>query len=115
MAKGLPPEVTNLLVNNFVGKAVELHIQSSSGEVLHKLGPVTITAIEPQKSTGMKNSPDKRVKDGKAYTPQMMAIVFDGARLVVVLDDVKLLARHRGVRLQFDNYYVDMVEYNHEL
>lgn len=114
MAKGIPIEVNNLL-GGFIGKSVELHISSQSGELWHKLGPVTITSLEMQKSTGMKNSPEKRVKDGKAYTPTMVAIVFESARLVAVLEDVKFLARHRGVRLQFDNYSVDMVEYEHEL
>jgi len=114
MAKALL--VDEKFFTDLYNKDVVLTIRSKQDEVYHKFGPVTFITVENQKSTGMRNAPEKRVKEDKAYTPPMITLKFAGANdLVFIVEDMQPVARHRGVTFVFDNYYVDMVEYEHEL
>lgn len=102
------------IFDDLVGKSVTISIKQ--GDVIsHVLGPITFHGIEKQKVTGMKNAPDKRTANGKAYTPGCFALLFDeNARLVFVEEDTKILVKHKGVRLALDKTIVDVVEYTHE-
>jgi hypothetical protein len=114
MAKALL--VDEKLFSNFYSKDVKLTVRSKESEVYHEFGPVTFLTVENQKSTGMRNAPDKRMRDDKAYTPPMITLKFAGANdLVFIVEDTQVVARYQGITFIFDNYYVDMVEYQHEL
>jgi uncharacterized protein YllA (UPF0747 family) len=111
MAKSLL--VDESLFAPYLGKPVVITIRSLDDQVSHKLGPIIFNSIENQKSTGMVNAPDKRVKDGKSYTPPMIALKFeDNNNLVFVAEDMQVLIRYQGLTFAFDNYYVDMVQYS---
>jgi hypothetical protein len=114
MAKALL--VDEKLFSDMFGKDVVIRIRSSESEIHHEFGPVTFISMENQKSTGMRNAPEKRMKDGKAYTPPMITLKFAGSNdLVFIVEDMRPVARYKGVTFVFDNYYVDVVEYQHEL
>lgn len=84
--------------------------------LVHKLGPITFLGVTKQKVTEMVNAPSKRLANGKAYTPVMFSLLFDGnASLVFVEEDTKILVKSDGLRLLLDNMYVDVVKYVHEL
>jgi len=97
----------------YINKPIVITVRTKDDQVSHKLGPVTFQSIENQKSTGMVNAPEKRTKDGKSYTPPMIVLKFEGGNnLVFVVEDMQILIRYRGITCAFDNYYVDMVEYD---
>jgi len=114
MAKALLVDETFFV--ELYNKDVKLAIRSKKDEVYHEFGPVTFLGVENQKSTGMRNSPEKRIKDDKAYTPPMITLKFAGANdMVFIIEDMQLVARYQGATFVFDEYYVDMVQYQHEL
>ena len=110
MAKGLL--VTESIFSEVLGKDVSITVRSKENQVWHKFDGVTLLKVENQKSTGMKNAPDKRMKDAKAYTPPMIALNFsEGNNLVFVVEDFTLVARYKGVSFVFEDYFVDIVEW----
>jgi hypothetical protein len=111
MIKGLP-EVNDELFKELVGKPTTITIKSIDGVVWHKFEGIEFLSAEKQKTTAMKNSPEKRSVDGKASTPAMLCLCFSGGNnLVFVVNDFKLVSRYKGVSFIFSNYVVDVVEY----
>lgn len=109
MAKAL--FVDENILSGLYNKDVVITIRSANNEQLHKFGPVTFLGAENQKSTGMKNAPEKRMKDGKAYTPPMITLKFAGDNnLVFVVEDFKLVCSFGGVAFIFDNQSVYVVD-----
>lgn len=108
-------QLNESIFDSIKGKQVAIEVVRN-GFTSHKLGPIVFLGVTKQKLTDMVNAPDKRVKDGKSYTPVMFALMFDGdSRLVFVEEDTTIVVKSDGVRLILDNLYVDVVEYNHEL
>jgi len=104
--------VTESVFSEIMGRDVGITVRSKSNEVWHKFDGVTLLKVENQKSTGMKNAPDKRMRDTKAYTPPMIALNFSGGNnLVFIVEDFALVARYRGVSFVFEDYFVDIVEW----
>jgi hypothetical protein len=102
---------TEAALSEIVSKTVNVTIRSLTDEVYHKFTELELISVEKQKTTGMKNAPEKRVKDGKAYTPAMLCLQFTGGNsLVFVIEDFKLLIRYKGVCFLFSDYAVDIIE-----
>lgn len=109
----IPESEMSLLVSMFetcIGCPVVVTISDTERGDVAKFEGITLTAVVPQKSTGMKNAPDKRIKDGKAYTPPMFALVFGNDRLVFVNEDTTTCVIYNGVRLVLDKTIVSVVK-----
>jgi hypothetical protein len=111
MIKGLP-DVNTEPFKELLGKQTSITIKSKDGIIWHKFDGIDFLKVEKQKTTGMKNAPEKRIADGKAFTPPMLCLGFSGGNnLVFVVGDFKLVTRYKGLSFIFDNYEVDIVEY----
>lgn len=111
MIKGLP-EVNTDFFSDLLGKQTTITIKSNDGTVWHKFDGIDFLKVEKQKTTGMKNAPEKRIADGKAFTPPMICLCFSGGNnLVFVVGDFTLVSRYKGISFIFPDYAVDIVEY----
>lgn len=112
---GKEPLVNEAIFSEILGKTVSITIRDkATNEVWHNFDGIDFLKVERQKSTGMKNAPEKRVnEDGKAFTPPMIALDFSGGNtLVFVVGDFNLVARYKGVSFIFDTYTVDIIEWS---
>ncbi len=68
-----------------------------------------LLSVELQKLTALTNPPAKRKNaDGKSYTPKCIRLVCDAGALVVVLEDCRLVAVHKGIAFMFDAYTLEV-------
>ena len=111
MIKGLENVNTGMFAD-LLGKQVTVTISSTEGDVWHKFENIALLKLEKQKTTGMKNAPDKRIINDKASTPAMLCVCFEGGNnLVFVVGDFTLVSRYRGLSFIFPDYAVSIVEY----
>jgi hypothetical protein len=112
MSKVTENEITLLktMFEPCMGLPVVVTITDAERGEVAKFDNVSLTGIEVQKSTGMKNAPNKRTKDGKSYTPPMFALVFGNNRLVFVNEDTTACVVYNGVKLILDNTTVSVVK-----
>lgn len=66
---------------------------------VHTLPGVIIKDVRLAKVTGMKNAPDKRMADGKQYTPRLIQIETNDGSLFFVLEDITIAVIHNGIRI----------------
>lgn len=108
-------QINESVFDSIKGKQVAIEVVRN-GFTAHKLGPILFLGMTKQKLGDLNNSVEKRVKDGKSYTPLMFALLFENdARLIFVEEDTTVVVKSDGIRLILDNMHVDVVEYNHEL
>jgi hypothetical protein len=65
-----------------------------------------LNSYEQQKLTGMTNSPEKRLKDGKYYTPVCVRLNFEAGSLVLAVEDFTLVGIANGIAFMFADYQV---------
>lgn len=75
---------------------------------VHTLRGIIIKDVYLAKVTGMKNTPDKRVSEGKQYTPRLMHIETNDGNLFFVLEDIKLAIITDGIRLTIGENKVEI-------
>ncbi len=97
------------------------HIQSLTSNLLQKSVSVSFGAhqdtailLEVKKATAsgknatLNNTPDKRLEDGKAYTPQCILLVFENFSLALVIEDTRVDQLIGGIRFTIGSEIVEI-------
>jgi hypothetical protein len=68
-----------------------------------------LVEVEMQKLTALVNAPSKRKNsEGKSYTPKCLRLICAAGALVIVLEDCRLVAIHKGIAFMFDTYTLEV-------
>lgn len=74
----------------------------------HRVEGIAIADVVLAKTTGMKNTPDKRIRDTKQYTPMLMEIITNEGSLLFVIEDTSIATILNGIRLTIGENKVEI-------
>jgi len=74
----------------------------------HTITGVKIENVLLAKTTGLKNAPDKRLKEDKNYTPLLMEIKTSSGSLLFVIEDTTIAQVLNGTRLTIGEVKVEL-------